>query len=61
MVKELARRNWTIDPRTSVSFTISAGVTAWKAGDTAAALIERADQGLYKAKRSGRNRSVKIT
>jgi diguanylate cyclase len=38
--------------------TISIGVAAMRAGDTAQSLIERADAGLYAAKRNGRNRVI---
>jgi diguanylate cyclase len=38
--------------------TISAGVGALRAGDTAVSLLERADQCMYMAKRMGRNRTV---
>jgi len=37
--------------------TISAGVASNQPGDTVASLIGRADQALYRAKRSGRNRT----
>jgi diguanylate cyclase (GGDEF)-like protein len=42
--------------------TISVGVSTWRPGDlgTALALVERADQGLYQAKRAGRNRVVAV-
>jgi diguanylate cyclase len=38
--------------------TISSGVAAYKLGDTPTSLIERADQALLVAKRTGRNRTV---
>ncbi len=38
--------------------TISVGVATWHKGETAQALIERADACLYAAKRSGRNKVV---
>jgi len=38
--------------------TVSAGVAAWRPGDTAAAIIERADRALYRAKKTGKNRAV---
>ena len=39
-----------------VTITLSAGVSAFVTGDHAAQVFERADQALYRAKRSGRNR-----
>lgn len=36
--------------------TISAGLTAWREGDTAGSLLRRADRALYGAKEAGRNR-----
>lgn len=40
------------------TITLSLGVSAYRAGDTADGLVERADACLYEAKRSGRNRTV---
>jgi two-component system cell cycle response regulator len=42
-----------------LAVTISIGVTATEgAGDSAEAMLRRADQALYRAKRDGRNRVV---
>jgi len=40
-----------------VFVTFSGGVTAWRHGEPLDAAIERADEALYEAKRSGRNRT----
>jgi diguanylate cyclase len=40
-----------------VFVTFSGGVTAWRAGETLDAAIERADEALYEAKRTGKNRT----
>jgi len=42
--------------RRFVSFSFSAGVTAWVAGDTPDSLVKRADEALYDAKRRGKKR-----
>jgi diguanylate cyclase len=42
----------------TVSFTVSAGIAESAAGDTVAALVRRADEGLYQAKKRGKNRVV---
>jgi len=39
----------------SLSLTVSIGVAAFKRGDTAATVLERADLALYKAKHAGKN------
>jgi diguanylate cyclase len=39
------------------AITISTGIAEYRAGDTPAALLERADGALYASKRSGRNRT----
>ena len=40
-----------------VFVTFSGGVTAWRVGEALDAAIERADEALYEAKRSGKNRT----
>ena len=40
-----------------VFVTFSAGVTAWRPGETVDTALARADEGLYEAKRSGKNRT----
>ena len=37
--------------------TFSAGVTAYRPGERIEAALERADQALYEAKRTGKNRT----
>jgi len=61
VLQELASRPFAYDgpdgPRT-VSFTLSAGIAESAAGDTVASLVRRADEGLYQAKKRGKNRVV---
>lgn len=40
-----------------VFVTFSAGVTAWRQGEALAVTLERADEALYEAKRTGKNRT----
>ncbi len=40
-----------------VFVTFSAGVTAWRPGEALAVALERADEALYEAKRTGKNRT----
>ncbi len=40
-----------------VLVTFSAGVTAWRHGETLEAALERSDEALYEAKRTGKNRT----
>jgi two-component system, cell cycle response regulator len=44
----------------AIEVTISVGIAAYGSGDDAAALLKRADQALYRAKRDGRNRVVPV-
>ena len=55
MSKELVKRS---TGQNLGRITISVGVSTFRPGDTPSALIERADQCLYAAKRGGRNRVV---
>lgn len=41
--------------REQLSLTVSAGVSSWASGDSAKAVIERADKALYHAKSCGKN------
>jgi two-component system, cell cycle response regulator len=64
MVAERLRRRIASEPfpiqkgARTVEVTISIGIAALGPDDTAAAVIKRADQALYRAKRDGRNRVV---
>ena len=40
-----------------VFVTFSSGVTAWRAGEPLQPALERADEALYEAKRTGKNRT----
>jgi two-component system cell cycle response regulator len=64
MVAERLRRRIAAEPfkinqgERAVEVTISVGLAALGEADTAAGLLKRADQALYRAKRDGRNRVV---
>lgn len=42
----------------NVPITVSAGVVSWRSGESVDAVLDRADQALYEAKRLGRNQVV---
>ena len=48
------------DTTSELGITLSAGLTSWDGIEDATSFIERADQALYRAKESGRNRVVSI-
>jgi two-component system cell cycle response regulator len=64
MVAERLRRRIASDPflvqagTRKIEVTISIGIAGLNGSDTAASMIKRADQALYRAKRDGRNRVV---
>lgn len=61
VLAELAARPFVYDGDNgpaAVAFTISAGVAEAAPGDTPETLIQRADEGLYQAKKRGRNRVI---
>ncbi|CAH1661250.1 GGDEF domain-containing protein [Hyphomicrobiales bacterium] len=56
-----ARAAQPLPDRPAVNYTCSAGVAAYRPGDTAAALYGRADRALYRAKAEGRDRALLST
>jgi diguanylate cyclase (GGDEF)-like protein len=58
LVKQLAGTRLEVSAGTSVTLTISCGLSELSPGDTVESLLERADTALYQAKRHGRNRVV---
>ncbi len=45
-------------PGLNQRITVSAGLAQWREGDTAEALLRQADQALYRAKQTGRDRAI---
>jgi two-component system cell cycle response regulator len=64
MVAERLRRRIATEPfpiqqgSSELEVTISAGISSLGTDDSAAKILKRADQALYRAKRDGRNRVV---
>lgn len=46
------------NPEKTLSFTVSIGVAEARRGDTMASIVQRADQALYLAKKSGKNQAL---
>ena len=58
LCRSQAKRQYAVEEHGLLSFTVSIGVTAFREGDSAASMVERADRALYSAKHAGRNRAV---
>lgn len=56
--RELTREYFLADER-KLLITFSAGVTIWRPGEAVEAVIARADDAMYEAKRTGRNKVMK--
>ena len=54
--RRIVAAHYPVTPDHSVEVTVSIGVAAARADDTASSLIKRADDALYRAKAAGRNR-----
>lgn len=57
--ERIAAARYRVDDREKpevISFTISIGITVYQPGDTVKSIVERADQALYLAKRTGKNK-----
>lgn len=53
----LANHNVPVPDNGKINVTASVGITEFRAGDDARTILQRADEALYEAKRSGKNRS----
>jgi len=60
VVAEVGASDFAYEGSRHVHFTVSAGVAEYAPGESEDALIRRADEGLYAAKRAGKNRVVPV-
>jgi diguanylate cyclase (GGDEF)-like protein len=60
VVAEIAASDFAYEGSRRVKFTVSAGVAEFTRGESVEALTRRADEGLYAAKRAGKNRVVSV-
>jgi two-component system cell cycle response regulator len=59
--RAMSEEYFQVEGERSISVTLSMGISGLKPGDGVDSLMERADRGLYEAKRKGRNRTVVMT
>lgn len=58
LCKVQSKLSYAVDETRQISFSVTCGVTEYRAGDTPETMVARADKALYAGKRAGRNRAV---